>query len=144
MPLPMSAPKHMLMSMPELATQVQTGNPVTLCCLQEIQHPPVQSSWAIQVRFAKLAPADEGSGTAGGRVPRPEVLSGTALSANCIVTGRNPARAGELQKLCFPGCQPADGQKYKVCRWRLSGPALLAWVCAPWVPVSRMRPWAKS
>lgn len=77
--LPMSAPKHMLMSMPKLSTQVQTGNPVAVCCLQEIQHPPVQSSWAIQVRAAKLAPADEANGTAGGRVPRPEVLRGKAL-----------------------------------------------------------------
>lgn len=76
----MSTPKHMLVSMPELATQVQTGNPVTMCCLQEVQHPPGQSSWAIQVRVAKLAPADEGSGAAGGRDSRPEVLSGKALS----------------------------------------------------------------
>lgn len=45
MPPSMSTPKHMLMSMPELATQVQTGSPVTVCCLQETQHPPVQSSW---------------------------------------------------------------------------------------------------
>lgn len=65
MPLPMSAPKHMLMSTPELATQVQTVSPVTVCCLQEVQHPPGQSSWAIQVRVSKLAPAVEGSGTAG-------------------------------------------------------------------------------
>lgn len=71
MPQSMPAPKHMLMSMsmsmPALATQVQTGNPVGVGCLQETQHPPAQASWAIQARVAKLAPADEGSGTAGGR-----------------------------------------------------------------------------
>lgn len=46
MPLPTPAPKHMLMSMsmPELATQVQTGDPVTMCCLQEIQRRPVGAS----------------------------------------------------------------------------------------------------
>lgn len=71
----MPALKHMLMSMsmsmsmskPALATQVQTGNPVGVSCLQETQHAPTRASWAIQARVAKLAPADEGSGTAGGR-----------------------------------------------------------------------------
>lgn len=79
---------------------------------------------AIQVRLAKLPAVGKRSGTAGVMGPRPKVLSGKAFSANCIVTGRNLDRAGELQRLGFPGRQPADGQKYKVCRWRLSSPRL--------------------
>lgn len=135
MPLPMSAPKHMLVSMPELATQVQTGNPVTMCCLQAIQQLPGPVQLAIQVRVAPLTPADEVSGTAGGRGPGLKCRVAKP-SANCIVTGRNVARVGELQSWDCPAVSPQTVKSTKSCRWRLSSPALLAWRARPGCPLA--------
>lgn len=94
---------------------------------------PVQL--AIQVRVAKLTPADEVSGTAGGRGPGLKCRVGQP-SANCIVTGRNAARAGELQSWASPAVSPQTVKSTKSCRWRLSSPALLAWCARPGCPLA--------